>query len=86
MEVQGGGPHDPWQWVYLAAAGFLGAIGKHIYAVLWGTPRPEGEHSNAYLAEQMRQMLESQETMQATLQGFDRRLKQLESRRATAGD
>ncbi len=86
MEVSGGGPHDPWQWLYLVLAGMLGAAGKHIYEVLWGVPRPAGgEHSEAYLIEKLNQMIEAQDTMQATLEGFERRLRKLE-RSATAGD
>ena len=87
MQQQGGGPHDPWQWLYLVLAGVLGAVGKHIYEVLWSSPRPSGgEHTDAYLAEQLRQMLDAQETMQATLEGLDRRLKKVEQRFSTAGD
>ena len=79
-----GGPHDPWQWIQLAAAGFLGAVGKRLWEVLRGTSRPEGgEHSNAYMGEQLRELIERMDRMEAKV---DRHSRILERMAGASGD
>ncbi len=89
METSGGG-HDPWQYVQLAAAGFLGAFGKRFWEIMRGEKRPEGgEHSDDYLAEEIKLIRVSQDRTEAQMADLSRRITKLERRRgagATSGD
>ncbi len=86
MESNGVGS-DPGGWLHLVLGGVLMAVGKRIWEVLRGEKRPEGgEHSDSYLAEQVRLIRESQDRMEATLDDYGTRIARLEARRANAGD
>ncbi len=86
MEANGGGS-DPGGWWHIVLGGLLVGVGQRIWELLRGEKRPEGgEHSDSYLAEQVRLIRESQDRMEATLDSHGDRLTRLEARRATAGD
>lgn len=88
VETSGNG-HDPWQYLQLVAAGFLGAFGKRIWEVMRGEKRPEGEqHSDSYLAEEVRLIRESQDRTEAQVESLVKRIARLEQRKrsATSGD
>lgn len=88
METNGVG-NDPGGWWHVILGGLLVGVGQRIWELLRGEKRPEGgEHSDSYLAEQVKLIRESQDRMEATLDDLGQRVTRLESlpRRATAGD
>lgn len=78
---------DPNGWFHLIAGGLLTAMGKWFWDRLIRSPRPpKSGHGMAYLQQQMTQVIDRLDSIEAKVDGNDARLSRLEARRATAGD
>lgn len=79
--------NDPNGWLHVLAGGFLAAAGRWVWGRLMRSPRPAGgQHSNAYIAEQVRLIAERLDTQGAQLEDISKRLSHVEFRRATGAD
>lgn len=76
---------DPSGWLHIFAGGVLVAAGKWVWGRLTRTPRPiREEHSNAYVAAEIRQIRESVDGLSGTVAGLEDRVGRLENRRSGA--